>query len=405
LHGFANKDNARMNTTNPTLPKRPIRVMNILARMNIGGPTIHVALLTQKFGPPMYESLFVSGTIDPDEGDMEYFVRDCGVTPTIVPELGRSLNPLRDLLTVWKLYQLMRQWQPDIVHTNTAKAGFVGRVAAWLAGVKVIVHTFHGHVFRGYFTPWMTGVFLWLERLAARMSDTVITLTEGLRTELADVYRITRRSHITVLPYGFDLSAFTAMPRKQGAFRARFNLPSDRPLVGIVARLVPVKNHALFLQAAALVRQQMPEAYFVIVGDGELRAQVEAQIDALGLRPHITITGWVREMAQVYSDLDVKAISSVNEGTPITLIEALACGCPVVSTGVGGVPDFLENGALGKVTPSGDAAALATAILDTLRTPPDTEPLRQAMVERYGIDRLVRDLDSLYRGLLAKKQK
>jgi hypothetical protein len=199
---------------------RPIRIVRIIARLNVGGPAIHVALLTQKLGAPDYDSTLICGTIAPDEGDMLYYAEARGVKPIIVPELGRSLHPLRDILTIWKVYRLIRQIKPDVVHTHTAKAGFVGRVAAWLAGVPVIVHTFHGHVFHGYFSPTMTRVFITLERITARMSDTVITLTEGLRRELADDYHITRKTHITVLPLGLAAGSgqeSPPVPRRGGA--------------------------------------------------------------------------------------------------------------------------------------------------------------------------------------------
>lgn len=380
---------------------RPIRILRIIARLNIGGPAIHVALLTERFGPPHYESLLVCGNIDEAEGDMAYFARERGVEPFVIPALGRELNPLRDLRTIWTLYRLMRRYKPDVVHTHTAKAGFTGRVAAWLAGVPVIVHTFHGHVFRGYFSPTKTRVFLLIERLAARMSDAVITLTEALKREIADEFQVTSRDRVIVLPLGFDLSPFLNAERKNGAFRRAWNIPDDALLIGIVGRMVPVKNHALFLEAAAQVRHSRPDARFALVGDGELRAEIEAQVDALGLRDAVVFTGWQRELAQVYADLDALVISSVNEGTPVSVIEALATGCPVVTTAVGGLPDLLEGGKLGTLVPSGDAEALARALL----APPQQVDARQLMHERYSVDRLVSDLDGLYRRLLAEKRK
>ena len=382
---------------------RPIRILNLIARLNIGGPAIYVTILTEKFGAPDYESTLVCGTISADEGDMRYYAEARGVEPVIVPELGRSLHPLRDLMTIWAVYRLIRTLKPDIVHTHTAKAGFVGRIAAKMAGVPVIVHTFHGHVFQGYFSPTMTRVFLVLERLTARMSDTVITLTEGLRRELADQYRITDKAHITVLPLGLDLAPFATAQRKDGAFRREHNIPASAPLIGIVGRLVPVKNHKLFLEAAALVRAKLPDARFVIVGDGEERDEIEVQVDALGLRDAVIFTGWVRDLVPVYADMDVNVISSLNEGTPVSVIESLAAGCPVVATAVGGVPDLLDHGALGRLVAPSDADALANGLIDVLANPPDGAQAQALMLDRYGIERLVRDLDSLYRGLLQKK--
>lgn len=377
----------------------------MLARLNVGGPAIHVSLLTQRMAPPGYESFLVTGTVGGAEGDMTWYATERGVTPIIIPTLGRELHPIRDIATLWKLYRLLRQLKPDIVATHTAKAGFVGRVAAWLAGAPIIVHTYHGHVFHGYFSPAKTRLFLLLERFAARLSDAIIALTPGQRDELVNTYHIAPAGKFTVMSSGLDLSAFAAAPRRSGAFRHTWGVADDAPLITIVGRLAPVKNHALFLQAAVRVREALPAARFAIVGDGELRAELEAQVDALGLRDAVFFTGWQKDVAPVYADSDVLVISSVNEGTPFTVIEAMAAGCPVVSTAVGGVPDFLNHGELGKLVPSGDAAALAAALVETVQQPPDAEALRALIVERYGIDRLVRDLGALYTGLLAQKQR
>jgi len=385
-------------------PPRPIRVVNVLARLNVGGPAIHVSLLTQRMGPPEYESFLVTGTVGGAEGDMTWYATERGVTPIIIPTLGRELHPIRDIATLWKLYRLLRQLKPDVVATHTAKAGFVGRVAAWLAGAPVIVHTYHGHVFHGYFSPAKTRLFLLLERFAARLSDAIIALTPGQRDDLVNVYHIAPAGKFTVMGYGLDLSAFAAAQRRSRAFRRAWGVTDDAPLITIVGRLAPVKNHALFLQAAATVREALPAARFAIVGDGELRAELEAQVDALGLRDAVFFTGWQKDVTPVYADSDVLVISSVNEGTPFTVIEAMAAGCPVVSTAVGGVPDFLNHGELGKLVPSGDAAALAAALVETVQQPPDAEALRALIVERYGIDRLVRDLGALYTSLLEKKK-
>lgn len=391
--------------TQPSMPDKPVKVFNIIARLNIGGAAVVVTLLTEKLSLPHYpyQSTLVSGLIEGEEGDMTYYAREHGVEPITLPEMGRSLHPVRDLVTIWKLYQLLRQHQPDVVHTHTAKAGFVGRWAAKLAGVPVIVHTFHGHTFHGYFGPNKTRFFITLEQITSRITDTIIALTQGLRRDLADQYHVTRKEHITVLPLGLDLEPFAQTQRKSGVFRQRWNIPQDAPLIGIVGRFVPVKNHALFLQAAALICQQIPDAHFVLVGDGELHDEIQAQIDELGLRDAVTLTGWQKEVTDAYADMDVFVITSVNEGTPVTVIEALATGCPVVTTAVGGLPDLLDGGRLGKLVPTEDAEAVAAGVIDTLNNPPDTSVAQHAMIDRYGIDRLVSDLDSLYRGLLARK--
>jgi glycosyltransferase involved in cell wall biosynthesis len=380
-----------------------IRVMRIIARLNIGGPAIHVSLLTQRLDREQYDTRLVVGSISEDEGDMTYYAESLGVQPDVVPNLQRQVNIVQDIRVLMAIYRLMREYEPHVVHTHTAKAGFIGRLAAKMAGVPVIVHTFHGHVFKGYFGPVKTQVFLWLERLAARFSDTIITLTDSLRRELAEEYRITRKSRMTVLPLGLDLQAFAKVERKTGAFLNAWDIPTDVPVVGIVARMAPVKNHALFVEAAALVHEQRPNVRFVIVGDGETREDVIAQIKKLGLDDVFTLTGWLQGTPEVYADLDLKVITSHNEGTPVTLIEALTAGCPVVSTDMGGVGELLDGGTFGALVSAGDAQAVASAIITTLDNPPDPETARRAMIHRYGIDRLVRDIQSLYLGLLMRK--
>ncbi len=387
------------------LPDRPIRVMRIIARLNIGGPAIHVTLLTERLRPPDFECTLVCGHIELHEGDMAYLAEQHGVAPLYVAELGRALSPLRDVVTLFKLWRLMRRIRPDIVHTHTAKAGFVGRLAAALAGVPVRVHTFHGHIFRGYFGRYKTTLFLWLERLTARLSDRLITISPGLIDELANVYRVAPAEKFTNIPLGLELQPYAEMPRHQGDFRAQFDIPAHAPLIGIIGRLVPIKNHALFLQTAARVLQQRPDARFVIVGDGELRGALEAQVEALHLREAVIFTGFLSDLRPVYSDLDALVITSDNEGTPVSIIEALAAGVPVVSTAVGGVPDLLHHGDYGRMCPSGDAEGLADAVLAALDdATTDQRAIQAAIIAQYDISRLVRDLAALYRELLVNKR-
>ncbi len=383
---------------------RRIRVMRIIARLNIGGPSIHVSLLAERLPKDAYETKLVVGSISEGEGDMSYYARELGVMPEVVPQLSREISPIRDMQVLGAVRRLIRDYQPDVLHTHTAKAGFIGRLAARLEGVPVVVHTFHGHVFKGYYSTLKSYAFVLLERLAARWADTIITLTDSLRRELVDEYHITRKGRVTVLPLGLDLEPFANVEHKTGAFLREWDIPANVPVVGIVARLAPVKNIYLFLDAAKLVLQHKPDARFLIVGDGAERSALCDHAEALGIMDKVTFTGWRKHTAAVYADLDVKVISSKNEGTPVTLIEALSAGCPVVATNVGGVSELLDGGAFGKLVPPENAQAMATAIVETLDNPPDTAPAREAMLERYSIDRLVRDIDGLYQGLLTRKK-
>jgi glycosyltransferase involved in cell wall biosynthesis len=385
------------------MPER-VRVMRIIARLNVGGPALHVVLLTAALNDACFESVLVTGMVGPDEGDMTYAATQRGVTPLIIPALGREISPLADLHSLARLIGLMRRYRPHVVHTHTAKAGFLGRLAARLSGVPVVVHTFHGHVFHGYFGKFKSGLYIALERLAARLSDRIITLSDGLRDELVG-YRIAPTERFEVVPLGLDLGQLTST--SLGEWRRELGVAHDAPLVGIVGRLVPVKNHALFLQMAARVRARLPEARFVIVGDGELRADLEALAEALGLAEAVVFAGWQQDLAPIYADLDALVIASRNEGTPVSVIEAMAARVPVVATRVGGLPDLLCGGRFGALVAPDDAEAMVEAVLDALRarldTPARLEAARTHALANHGSEALTARLRDLYVDLLRSK--
>ncbi|MCC7447255.1 MAG: glycosyltransferase family 4 protein [Anaerolineae bacterium] len=383
---------------------RPIKVMHIAARLNIGGVAIYVIQLTAYLTTPAFQSQLVCGVVGASEGDMRYLADEKGILVTVIPSLGREISPIRDIATIVQLWRLIRRERPDVVHTHTAKAGFVGRVAAWLAGVPVIVHTYHGHVFAGYFGPTKTRVFLWLERLCARLSTKIITLSAGLKRELSEVYHVTSPDHIAVIELGFELDALAKVGRHVGSFRAQHNIPADAPLVGIVGRLVPIKNHELFLRVAQCIHQRTPDACFAIVGDGECRAELEALAQALGILDRVRFVGWQTDLVPIYSALDALVLCSNNEGLPVSLIEAIAAGVPVAATAVGGVSDLLDNGRLGAMVPPNNVEALTSAVIGAL-TDPQTKQLaieaRAAILNRYAIRVSVEHTEQLYRELLS----
>jgi glycosyltransferase involved in cell wall biosynthesis len=385
----------------------PIKVMHIIARLNIGGAAIYVIQLTAALGAPDYHSQLVCGVVGQSEGDMRYVAEEKHLPVSMIPSLGREISPLGDLATIYQLWKLIRRERPDIVHTHTAKAGFVGRIAARLAGVPIIVHTYHGHVFAGYFSPARTRLFLLLERFCARLSTRVITLSAALKRELSEVYRIAPPDQIEVIPLGFELDRLAALKRHEGAFRAQHHIPEAAPLIGIVGRLVPIKNHDLFLQAARIVHAQLPGAFFALVGDGERRAELVAMAGSLGLADRVRFTGWIADVPPVYSALDALVLSSNNEGLPVSLIEAMAAGVPVVSTSVGGVPDLLDGGQLGAVVPPGDAQGMAAGIVRALTDPAAravAEKARTVTLQQYDIRQSVAQTDALYRRLVQARQ-
>jgi glycosyltransferase involved in cell wall biosynthesis len=326
-----------------------------------------------------------------------------GVQPLVIPELGREINPLKDWVTLLKLYRLFRDRRPHIVHTHTAKAGTVGRMAARLAGVPVIVHTFHGHVFHDYFGPLQTRVFIGIERLLASLSDRIVTVSDGQRRELAD-YGVASRDKIAVVPLGFELDALLNCEPLRGQLRWELGIPDGTALVGIVARLTAIKNHRLFLDAARLIVEAGQAAMFLIVGDGKLRADLEAYVAELKLAERVIFTGWRRDLPRIYADLDVVALSSLNEGTPVSLIEAMAAAKPVVATRVGGVSDVILDKESGYLVQSKDAEGLARGILDLLRAPDRAREMglagRVAVHPKYASETMLANVEKLYLELL-----
>ena len=377
--------------------------MRIIARLNVGGPATHVTLLNEGLSHLGYECLLVTGTEGDREGSMKDLVTSRQLSVEIIPELGREISLHQDIVTLFKLYRLMRRWRPHIVHTHTAKAGFVGRVAARLAGVPLVLHTFHGHVFHGYFSAAKTQLFIQLEKFGARLSDRLVTISPHLRQEIAS-YGVCDRTHIEVIPLGFELDALKCLPAR-GTFRAQLNLGEDERLIAAVGRLVPIKNLHLFLDAAALACRQNPQIRFALIGDGELRFELEAYAQKLGISKVVTFTGWRRDLAQVYADLDAVVISSDNEGTPASLIEAMAAGCPVISTRVGGVPDIIIDGQTGRLVPPKDAEALAKAILNIFNSPKDTLQMAQQAqdfaLSQFNSRLLITDIHHLYKDSFA----
>jgi len=378
-------------------------VLRIIDRLNVGGPALHATLTSRDLDRRRWRTVLMIGSVEPGEADMGYLLDDLDVEVIKIPSLGRELRPAADLRTGWEVLSAMRRIRPDVVHTHKSKAGAIGRLAAVAARVPVRVHTYHGHVFSGYFGPRKTAAFLAIERSLARVTSKLIALSDGLVDELSGTYRIAPRDKFQVVPLGLDLQKFAAARvESDGGLRRELGISAEAKLVGIVGRMVPVKDHATFVAAAALLRARRPEVQIVFVGGGELEAEVKAQAHAAGLDGVAHFLGWRRDTERIYPALDAVALSSVNEGTPVTLIEAMAAGLPVASTAVGGVADLLDHGRRGELAPAGQPAALADAIERSLAPAARQRAahLSAEIVERYGVARLVRDLDGLYDRLL-----
>ena len=378
----------------------PIRVLRAITRLNIGGPAIHAVLLTAALDDGTeFNSSLVAGTTAPHEGDMLDFAHAHGVQPILLPALGREISPADDLLSLARMVQCVRRFAPDVVHTHMAKAGTVGRLAARICGVPLIVHTYHGHVFHSYFGPAKTRVFLAIERALGLATDRIVVIGDGQRDEIAS-YGVAPSRKLDAIRLGLELDQFLHAEDARGSLRQELGVGPTIRLIGIVARLVPIKDHEVFFRAAARVREAEPLAQFVVVGDGERRADLETLVDRLAIRRAVTFLGWRRDMVSVYADLDVVALTSLNEGSPVALIEALAAARPVVSTRVGGVPEVVIDGVTGLTVPPANPAAVADGILNLLRDRDLAARLgsagRRHVYPRYDASRLVDDVRDLY---------
>lgn len=387
-----------------------IKVMRIIARLNIGGPAIHVTLLTAGLDKDKFDSSLVYGSTETGEGDMSYLAIDSGLKSFFIPELGRSINPLADIVAFAKVYSIIKRERPHIVHTHTAKAGTIGRIAAMLAGVPARVHTFHGHVFYGYFNRFLTAYFLFIERILACFTDRIVAISGRQKDDLLGKYRIGSEEKYRVINLGFDLGRFKDPGKKSGLFRARLNFNKDNILIGIIGRLVPIKNHRMFIRSAKRLKSELGQELFnkvkfVVVGDGPEREGLQAYAESCGVSSNMVFTGWVRDIDEAYADMDIVALTSRNEGTPVSLIEALASGKPVVATDVGGVRDVI--GGIGILVDSDDEAAFTRRLSELVRSGQSRSEIglkgREWVMDRFSRDRLISDTEKLYEELLKEK--
>lgn len=394
---------------NPALsPEQRTKIVRIIARLNIGGPSLHVVNLNKGLSSDRFESLLVIGSPNPGEGSMLDYAQENGVQPLTIPEMvgEASLRP-RDLKALWMLYRILQAERPHIVHTHTAKAGFLGRLAARMAGVPIIVHTYHGHVLNGYYGPVKSWLLTMMERGLARITDRLVAVSELVKQDLI-TYGVAPPEKISVIPLGFDLEPFFDCESLKGEFRRELELGPGDKLVGILGRIFPIKNHRLFLESAAQIAQQESNVHFVIVGDGVLRSEMEKYAQDLRIDQRVFFTGWRRDLPRIYADLDLLVVSSNNEGTPVSAIEAMASGCPVVATRVGGLPDVVQDRETGYLVPPKQPEALTAAMLILIRDSKKAEQMgrsAQLSVEmRFSLDRLLRDTENLYQELLTSKR-
>lgn len=381
---------------------RPLRVMFVLTRLNVGGPSVHTVLLAQKLRERGIEATLVAGREAAEEGNMIEWAAARGVRPIVIRALTREISPPSDAAALRALSGLMRRERPDVVHTHMAKAGTLGRLAARLARVPRTVHTYHGTIFEHYFSPAKARLYLAAERALARRTDALVALSPRLKDDLLRLH-IGRPERIEVIPLGFELESYAGADGR--AFRREIGVEEGAPLVGIVGRLTAVKNHGLFLRAAARMSAARPDVRFAVIGDGERRAELERLAAGMGLGGRVVFTGWRSDLHAVYAALDVLTLTSFNEGTPMTVLEAMAAGKPVVAANVGGVADIVDDGITGflfEKSEAGDgASALEAHLLELLGDKPRAEAMGRAgrarVRERHSLDRMTDALVGLYK--------
>lgn len=393
----------------------PMKILRVIARLNIGGPARHVILLHRGLADAGHSTVLVHGLLGPGEAGLEHLATREQLRTLRIPGLGRRVSPFNDVRALLHLIALVFRESPDVVHTHTAKAGTLGRLAAMAFNLTrsrrrrcLVVHTFHGHVLEAYFSPFANGLVRAAERGLAALSDRIITISERQRADIGHRFRIAGDGKIVVVPLGLELRELLVAPATEPHLRETQGIPIGDVVVGYVGRFVPVKDLGTLVRAFALALHQQPNLWLMLVGDGDSRRDVEAAARHAGVTGRTRLLGWNEDLPRIYAAMDVCAMSSLAEGTPVSIIEAMAAGKVVAATNVGGVADVVEDGVTGVLTTPGDAAALASALVRLARDPEARQRMgaagRERARNRYAVERLVRDIELLYREALAQKR-
>jgi glycosyltransferase involved in cell wall biosynthesis len=381
-----------------------VKVLRVIARLNMGGPALHVAYLTAGLSERGYDTTLVAGSLARGESSMQFVARDLGIRVLRLAQLHRDISPLYDTLAVLRLVSIIRRERPQILHTHTAKAGAIGRVAAVLSGnarPPVIVHTFHGHVLRGYFNSIVTAAFQRIERVLAGTATRLVAVSPQVRDDLVAL-GVAPEERFSVVRLGIDLQARIAS--ETGDDLRRLFGVGDRFVVGWVGRMTPVKRTDDILAAFKGLRDRGVDAVLCLVGDGPDRRHVEQRAHDLRIARHCLFVGYQRDVSPYYGFFDVFLLPSANEGTPVVAIESLAAERPVIATAVGGTPDVVRDGVDGFLVRAGDVDAIVERLQQLARDPELAAQMgaagRARVVPRYAVTRLIDDIDALYRDLL-----
>lgn len=390
------------------------KILRIINRFNLGGITYNVSYLS-KYLPQEYETLLIGGPEEAGEESSLYIPQSLGLNPKIILELRRSINPFQDYKSYKKIKQIIKEFKPDIVHTHASKAGAIGRLAAISCKVPIIIHTFHGHVFHGYFSKIKTTIFKIIEKYLSKKSSAIIAISQIQKNELTKIHKVCTEHQTVVIPLGFDLNRFTENQiEKRALFREKYNIKENELAIGIIGRLAPIKNHFLFIDAIEFVLKNSQEKIVaIIIGDGETKEQLIEYIKQKQLTysfgenatTNFIFTSWIKEVDTALAGLDLVCLSSKNEGTPVSLIEAQAAGKYIITTNVGGIKDILNTncGMLSEVDNEIDFKNNLLNAVDNYKTvTKNSSVAKQEVIQKFSYQRLCKDLDELYKKLLNK---
>ncbi len=386
------------------------KVLRIINRFNLGGPIYNVSYLSAYLAPE-YETLLIGGKEEPGETSALFIPESMGLKPLLIKSMRRSINPLSDYKAYKEIKKIIKTFKPDIVHTHASKAGTLGRLAAFSCKVPVVVHTFHGHVFHNYFSGISTGFFKRVERFLAKKSSAVITISNLQKKELVEIHKVCSDKNTFVIPLGFDLKRFQdGYDEKRNFFREKHNIPNDVIVLGIIGRLTAIKNHFLFIDSVIeTVLKSEKNIRAFIIGDGELRKELESYSENLLQKNSVqkqvfTFYGWEKQVENVLPGLDIVCLTSLNEGTPVSLIEAQAAGKFIVTTNAGGIKDILHPacGIIAETKQEFISALIHTVSNYENATRRSKEGIDFVMT-KFSYIRMVNETKMLYEKLLAKQ--
>lgn len=398
------------NTSNRAVEKEKIRILRIINRFNIGGPTYNATFLTRFMGE-QYETMLIGGLPEEGESDSLYILNKYGVEPVLIDELVRNPDLSSDRKAYKRIKEIISEFNPHIVHTHASKAGALGRRAAISCKVPVVVHTFHGHVFHSYFGAAKTLLFKGIERRLAKKSNAIIAISDKQREELVHKHKISKPEKTKVVNLGFDLDPFNEKRQRLRETKRRELGLSDEVAIALIGRFVPIKNHEMFFDVVEeILAKTNKKVKFFVVGDGTEREYIEERAEKINRTnaETVVLTSWIKDIGSFNAAMDIVCMTSLNEGTPVSLIEAQAANIPVISTDVGGVRDVVIDGETGFIVPSKDVSAFSEKLLKLIEDEKKRLELSQNgwtfVKDKFHYKTLVKNMEQIYAELLKNKE-